>query len=462
MAGQVKLPDLGEGIESAEVISVLVKEGDTIAVDDPIVEIETDKAAVEVPSTDAGRVAKVHVKEGDSIRPGTVLITLNGEEGQAAAEAQEQEKKLAGKTPQPPPQEEDRDQQTARQKAGEAPPAAEAPSRAGEPEPAAAPKAPAPTPPPRPAEAEPPLREQIVPAGPAVRRYARQLGIDIRRVEGSGPGGRITRQDVEAAVRRATRPAPSAAAPSEAPAAGHAEEAADTWGSIRREPLSRVRKIIARRMHESASTIPHVTSFDDADVTELEQFRQEHKEELAEAGVKLTMLAFVLKAVAQALKEHPKLNASLDAEGGEIIYKQYVHLGVAVDTDRGLLVPVLRSADEMRIADIARALGEAVARARSGRIAPDELRGGTFTVSNMGAIGGSYSTPIINPPESAILLLGRTHERPVVVEGRVAPRLLLPLSLSYDHRLIDGADAARFLNAVIGYLESPGKLLLTL
>jgi pyruvate/2-oxoglutarate dehydrogenase complex dihydrolipoamide acyltransferase (E2) component len=312
----------------------------------------------------------------------------------------------------------------------------------------------------------------VLPAGPATRRYARELGVDLHLVEGSGPGGRIQKEDVRNAVRQMSqamhqtpgRKAPTdeqgGASPEGKSQAAPAADQADKWGEVRREKMPKIRQTIARRMHESASTIPHVTNFDDADVTDLEAFRQTHKNDFQ---TKLTMMPFVIKAVANALATHPVLNASLDLDAGEILYKQYVSIGIAVDTDRGLIVPVLRNADELSIAQISEKIQELAEAVRSGDFDLEDLRGGSFTISNLGAIGGRYSTPIINAPEVAILLLGRGRLEPRALEpNRIEARMVLPLSLSYDHRLVDGADAARFLETVKGYLESPGKLLLTI
>jgi pyruvate dehydrogenase E2 component (dihydrolipoamide acetyltransferase) len=236
----------------------------------------------------------------------------------------------------------------------------------------------------------------------------------------------------------------------------------DDWGPIRREQLSRMRKTIAANMVRSVSTIPHLTNFDDADVTELEHLRKASAAEYAKANLKLTALAFVIKAVSLSLRQHPTVNASIDLEKGEVVYKDYVNVGLAVDTPRGLVVPVLRDCDQLSIPQIAQAIADTAEKAKNAQYGIEDLRGGTFTISNLGAVGGQYSTPIINWPESAILLLGRSRKMPVVHEDRIEPRLMMPLSLSYDHRLIDGALAARFLNEVIGYLESPGRLLLAM
>jgi pyruvate dehydrogenase E2 component (dihydrolipoamide acetyltransferase) len=298
----------------------------------------------------------------------------------------------------------------------------------------------------------------VDPAGPAVRRLARELGVDLGRVRGSGPAGRIVREDVIAAVRQA-------GGQSTAPRSGAAHAGAterDGWGPIRREQLSRMRKTIATNMVRSVSTIPHLTNFDDADVTELEHLRKASAQEYAKSNVKLTALGFVIKAVSLSLRQHPVVNASVDMEKGELVYKDYVNIGLAVDTPRGLVVPVLRNCDEMSIPQIAQAIADTAEKAKNAQYGVEDLRGGTFTISNLGAIGGTYSTPIINWPEVAILLVGRSRKMPIVRDDRIEPRLMMPLSLSYDHRVIDGATAARFLKEVIGYLESPGRLLLAM
>ncbi|HRF00219.1 MAG TPA: 2-oxo acid dehydrogenase subunit E2, partial [Pirellulaceae bacterium] len=302
-----------------------------------------------------------------------------------------------------------------------------------------------------------------VAAGPAIRRFAREVGVDLSKVVGSGPGGRISREDVLNVVRKAARPgtvAPAAPAGS-TEAAGPSGEA-DSWGPVRKEKMTRIRRTIAEQMHRSWTTVPRVTNFDDADITDLEEFRQASKDDYAALGIKLTTMPFLIKAVAMALRANPALNASIDMEQGEVTYKEYVNIGIAVDTDRGLVVPSLRAADKSSIPDIARGLSKIAESARSNSFTIEELRGSSFTISNLGAIGGTYSTPIVNVPETAILLVGRSRKMPVVIGDEIQIRLMMPLSLSYDHRLVDGAAAARFLNAVIGYLKAPSRLLLAI
>lgn len=286
-----------------------------------------------------------------------------------------------------------------------------------------------------------------------MRRFAREVGVDLARVTGSGPGGRISREDVLAVVRSQS----AGVATSGKAAAGSAR---DAYGPVHIEKMTKIRKVIASQMHKSWTTCPRVTNFDDADVTELEKIRVSSKDDYARKGIKLTSLPFVVKAVAMALKSHPTINASIDDEGENIIFKDYVNIGIAVDTDRGLVVPSLRGPDQMSIPDIARALGTIGDNMRDGKINVSELQGSTFTISNLGAIGGTYSTPIINVPEVAILLIGRARKMPVVINDEIVIRLMMPLSISYDHRLVDGGAAARFLNDVIDYLKSPSRLLL--
>lgn len=472
---EFRLPSLGENVRTGDVVKVLVKEGDVIEANQGICELETDKAVVEIPCPHAGRIIKVHFQEGQTVEVGQVLLTLAAP-GEAEASAPEA-------APAPPQAEPTAPEKVAKQP--ETAPVASTGSDGLRGQAAIAAGT----------VAAQPLYgpDEPIPAGPLARRMARQLGVDLRFVRGSGPGGRITPEDVEAVARsvapgpvlpptpsppvappalgaasapgpqvaEVTRPKPSPPPPELQPVAPPpGEPGRDAWGPIRRERMSRIRLTIAEQMVRSVSNIPHVTNFDEADVTDLEQLRKQVPENFVGAGVKLTLMPFVMKAVAIALRHHPSINASLDMERQEIIYKEYVHLGIAVDTPRGLVVPVVRNADRMSIPELARALATLAERARNAQFGIEELRGGTFTISNLGAVGGRFSTPIINYPEVAILLLGRSRWQPVVRDGRVEPRFMLPLSLSYDHRLIDGATAQRFLNEVIDWLQSPGRLLL--
>ena len=431
-----KLPELGENVHSGDVVNLLVHEGDQIAANDGVFELETDKAVVEIPCPYAGRVSKLLVKQGDTIKVGQVVLSIaSGDEAKAAA----------APTAAPAP-------------VGQAAPASP---------PAAAPVAAKPqSVPARQVAVAVHDRAGPIPAGPAVRRMAREQGVDLGMVAGSGKHGRITAEDVaaakagrtsgSAAVNRTDSEVHPAAAKVEAAVHSTAKptdavvqladgDSKDAWGSVRVEKLSRIRRTIAEQMARSAATIPHVTNFDDADVTELERLRQGVPAGQLGQNVKLTMMPFVMRSVAMALRRHATLNSVLDETNDRIVYKEYVNLGVAVDTPRGLVVPNVRGADRMSILQLAQALGSIAERARGGQFAIDDLRGGTFTISNLGAVGGHYSTPIINFPEVAILLLGRARWLPVVRgenHDRLENRLMMPLSLSFDHRLVDGATAA--------------------
>jgi pyruvate dehydrogenase E2 component (dihydrolipoamide acetyltransferase) len=441
MAIEFKLPDLGENIASGDVVTVFVSEGDVVKPGQALLEVETDKAVIEVPCPPGGLVAKVLVKKGDTVKVGQPLVMLDAA-GSAPAKPAAAPAKPAAPAPAPAP---------AAAPAAAARPAAPAPAPA--PAPVAAP-APAPA---AVAVDEPPaVAAAVEPAGPAVRRLARELGVDLARVRGTGQAGRIIREDVIAAVRHAS------AAPAGRSRPDSTATERDDWGPIRREQMSRMRKTIAANMVRSVQTIPHLTNFDDADVTELEVLRKASAAEYAKNNLKLTALSFVIKAVSLSLRQHPAINATIDMEKGEIIYREYVNVGLAVDTPRGLVVPVLRDCDQMSIPQVAQAVADTAEKAKNAQYGIEDLRGGTFTISNLGAVGGAYSTPIINWPEVAILLLGRSRKMPVVHDDKIESRLMMPLSLSYDHRVIDGAMAARFLNEIIGYLESPGRLLLAM
>jgi len=488
MATEIKLPSLGDGIDSADVLELFVSEGDTVTKDQGLMELETDKATVTVPSPFAGKIVKLLVKAGQTVAVGSVI----GEMETAGAPA------AAPKTPPP----------AAPEPAAPAQVAVPAPVAAASPEPSkvVAPPpvaktvvAPPTTPPSAPSTNQPTASaptetaeaidhdadyEGVIPAGPAIRRFAREVGVNLSNVVGTGEGGRITREDVLAIVRQGQQntkiaspsPRSDASTTISAPpsAAGKSvtakpagalpgTEAQDDYGPIRVERMSKIRKTIAAQMHRSWTNVPRVTNFDDADVTDLEIFRQSSKDDYAARGIKLTTMPFLIKAVATALKHHPSMNATVDMENEQIIYKDYVNIGIAVDTDRGLVVPTLKSVERMSIPEIAQGLGDLSTRVRNNDFGVNDLRGGTFTISNLGAIGGTYSTPIVNVPEVAILLVGRTRRMPVVMDDdSIKPRSMMPLSLAYDHRLVDGGTAARFLNDIIGYLEAPSRLLLAI
>ena len=479
MATAINLPDLGDGIESGDVLEIFVSVGDVIAAGQDIVEMETDKATVPVPSEVAGKVAKIVVAEGDTVPIGGALIEVEAAAGAPApaepapVPAESAPAPVAESAPEPTPAPAPT---PAPEPAAVAPaPVAPAPAAPAPAAPAPAAPAPAAPAPAVPAPAAAPAAGGVIPAGPAVRRFAREVGVDLGRVQGTGEGGRITREDILSAVRSASQ-APASPAPTASPTITPTTSAAsapsdgverpgtpavDDVGAVHVERMSKIRKTISKQMHASWSTVPRVTNFDDADITELEKLRQSSKEDYAAQGLKLTSMPFLIKAVATALKHHPAINATIDEANEQLIYKDYVNVGIAVDTERGLVVPVLKDADRMSVPETTRNLADMAGKVRSGQFAVSDLRGGSFTISNLGAIGGQYSTPIVNVPEVAILLVGRSRKLPVVMpDDIIQPRLMMPLSLSYDHRLVDGATAARFLNDVIGYLEAPSRLLL--
>lgn len=446
------LPDLGEGIHEAQVISVSVQEGQEVQQDDVLLEVETDKAAVEIPSPRAGRILKVHARPGQTIKVGDPLVTFaDGEQAPSGAPPAEAERAAAASEAAAPTP------STATAVAEPPPAPARAPAAPTVEAPKERPAAPAPTPVGE--FVHPPDRP--VPASPAIRRLARERGIDLRRVPGTGPGGRITREDFERYVAGLGAAPEAAAAP--AMAAPGAEPLPDfsRWGPVRREPLTQIRKTIANAMTRSYTTAVHVTHGDVCDVTQLEALRRDHNAARGEDEPKLTLLPFVIKAVVQALREYPKFNSSFDHQRGEIIYKDYYHIGIAVDTPRGLVVPVLRDADRKSIPQIAAELKDMADKTREAKFAIEDLRGGTFTITNIGALGGMFFTPIINYPEVAILGLGRAAPQAVVCNGSIEARTMMPVCLTFDHRVCDGAEAARFTNRVIELLEHPMKLLLT-
>jgi pyruvate dehydrogenase E2 component (dihydrolipoamide acetyltransferase) len=433
---EIKLPELKENVDTVEVNAVKVSPGDAVEKDQPLLEVQADKAALDVPSPVAGRVAKVLVKIGDQIKVGQPYAVIEEGNGAPAKPAKKEEPKAeVAKTVE------------SQKEPDKAPVERAVPEQPKESRPA-----------PKPVAAEKPAPSgndvAVVPAGPATRRLARELGIDLRQVGGTGKGGRVTEEDVKQFVRglAAGGPAVAAGPGVQTPALPNFEE----WGPVERQRLEPIRRSTAKQMALAWSLIPHVTQHDLADVTDLEAFRKQQDGK----GPKLTVTAFVLKAVAIALKKFPQFNASLDLAGGQLVLKRYVHLGVAVDTDKGLLVPIIRDADKKSVNQMAQELTEISERARQKKIQLEEMRGGTFTITNLGGIGGTAFTPIVNWPEVAILGLSRSRWTPTVKDGQIVPRLLLPLSLSYDHRVIDGADAARFTRRVAEMLENPVVMVL--
>ncbi len=491
MAIEFKLPDLGEDVEKGDVTTVYVSAGDKVTKDQALMELETDKAALEIPSPADGVIKEVHVNSGETIMVGQLLVTIDdggggGEAGEKEAleekkaepektEAKEEEKKEPEKEPAAEEEKKEAAPEAPKEKTEgpekdekkeaeekETPPEKEAPPKEEKkPEAKAAPA-------PEEKETEKETRPApestvsggIIPASPTVRRLAREMGVDITKVKGSGPGGRINEDDLKRGeVKKPAaegKPGDQGSA-GEKPATDEAESGSDKWGPVESVPMTKVRKLTAERLSE-AWKAPHVTQHDKADITEMEKLRKQYGKEVAEAGGKLTTTSIILKIAASALKAFPQFNASVDMENNRIIYKKYYNIGVAVDTDRGLLVPVIRDADRKNIEELSIELSVLSEKARTKKITVEELQGGTFTISNLGGIGGTYFTPVLNAPEVAILGVSRAAVEAVYVDGQFQPRLMLPLSLSYDHRLIDGADAARFVRWIAEALEEPFKL----
>jgi len=474
MDHDVKLPELGENIEAVEVSNVLVAVGDTVAVDQALVEVETDKATMEIPSPLAGRVTAVRVATGDSVAVGQVLLQLaaeteteaepeaGGTESEPEARGTETEPEARGTETEPEARGTETEEGAASEVADGPRQAEESAAGAGPPAPvddgAEGPREAAAAPADEDRASEPPLADPV-PAAPSVRRLARELGLDPRDVPGSGPAGRISAADVMADARRRIADAGSGAGRPE-PGGGPALPDPAEFGPVERQPMPKIRRVTAENMARSWSLIPHVTQHDRADLTELEAFRQRYGARVAAAGGKLTLTAVLLKLTAAALRAHRTLNAALDLQTGEIVYRRYVHIGVAVDTDRGLLVPVVRDADRKSIAALAVELADLAARARSKQLLPDEMRGAGFTVSNLGGLGTTDFSPIVTWPQAAVLGIGRAATEAVWREGAFVPRSILPLSLSYDHRLVDGAEAARFLRWLAEAVEQPLLLFL--
>ena len=428
---EVKVPDIGD-FKDVPVIEVLVKPGDRVERESPLVTLESDKATMEVPSPAAGMVKELRVKVGDKVSEGSPVLMLEaGGAGEAAAQPVAEKKPSVATAPASPP----------------APRAAIAPAPV--------------------AQAAPPAAITVNEAGfahahasPSVRRFARELGVDLARVKGTGPKERVLRDDVQNFVKgelarpRAAEGGLGLALPP-LPQVDFAK-----FGAITVQPLSRIKKLSGANLHRNWVTIPHITQHDEADITELEEFRKIQVEEAKKQGIRFTILCFLLKAVVVALKQHPEFNASLGPDGESLVLKQYFHIGVAVDTPNGLVVPVIRDVDKKGLMELAKELGEVSARMRSGKISPADLQGGCFSISSLGGLGGSHFTPIINAPEVAILGVGRSVTRPVWNGKEFAPRMMLPLSVSYDHRVIDGAQGARFIAFLSSVLTDIRRLVL--
>jgi len=487
---EVRVPDMGN-FKDVAIIDVLVKPGESIEPEAPLVTLETEKATMDVPSTVGGVIEKIHIAKGGTVSTGDLIATVRSTDAGAA------ERPSASGSAVPPP-------------AAAAPPAPApaaavpppAPASTSAPKTPAAPKAappqaPAAAPSSVPATASPPAtsaaatassagestppvgsilagRSDLPPinepgfsrahAGPSVRRFARELGVDLTAVTGGGFKGRVTHDDVKAFVKKYLAERTTPAKPAGAPPGSSGLPAIPVidfaqFGPVETRPLSRIQRISGPRLHASWVNLPHVTQFDEADITDLEVERVKLKEQALQRGIKVTPLAFIIRACVKALQEFPQFNSSLDAAGANLIFKKYIHVGFAADTPNGLVVPVVRDADRKDIYEIARLLGELSEKARAGKLTPPEMQGGSFTISSLGGIGGTAFTPIINAPEVAILGVSRSALRPVFRDGQFVPRLMLPLSLSYDHRVIDGAAAARFTTYLAQVLADPRGLM---
>ncbi|NHA14857.1 dihydrolipoyllysine-residue acetyltransferase [Thioalkalivibrio sp. XN279] len=443
MAGrnEVRVPDIGD-FEGVEIIEVHVQQGATVAAEDPLITLETDKASMDVPAPSAGKVAEVKVAKGDRVSEGDVIVVLEGADDGGDAEDEEKNSEELQKDEEPRQEEKPQKDQESRQ--------AEQPDKeekGGKPEKQG-----------RTAYAPAQLGPQAgaeVHAGPSVRKFAREMGVDLARVNGSGVKGRITHDDVKAWVKQALQG--GAGGGTGLPAVPEVDFS--KFGPTELKPLSRVQRISGPRLHASWVNLPHVTQFDEADITETERTRKELKSDAEKEGVKLTPLAFILRACVKALREFPQFNASLHADGQQLVMKHYYNVGFAVDTPGGLVVPVIKDLEKKSLFQVARELGELSEKARDGKLAAADMQGGNFTVSSLGSIGGTFFTPIINAPDVAILGVSRHKMQPVWQDGEFVPKLMLPLSLSYDHRVIDGAAAVRFTRYLAELLADTDRLL---
>ncbi|MGD8588947.1 MAG: dihydrolipoyllysine-residue acetyltransferase [Chromatiales bacterium] len=436
----VLLPDIGD-FKAVEIIEVLVSSGDEVAVEESLLTLESDKATMEIPSPHAGTVKDLLVKVGDKVSEGHKLLTLE------VSEAVEQQGATETATPAPAAEEVETVQAPAPEHQASSQPSL----RPGESEPRT---------PPVPL-GEPGERPVTAHASPAVRRFARELGVDLSRVSGSGPKGRIVKDDVQNFVKSALRgeasPGGSAGA-LQLPSAPEVDYS--KFGEVETQPVGRIKKLSGAHLHRCWLTVPHVTQFDEADITDLEAFRKQLKDTAQKQEIRLTFMPFLMQAVAAALKEMPVFNAALSADGENLIYRKYVNIGVAVDTPNGLVVPVIRNVDKQGVFDLARSLMTMSEKARSGKLSPADMQGGCISISSLGGIGGTAFTPIVNAPEVAILGVSRAAMKPVWDGKAFQPRLMLPLSLSYDHRVIDGADGVRFTTYLAGLLGDIRRLLL--
>ena len=447
MAIEVKVPKIAEGVESAEVTEVLVSEGDTIDEEQSVITVETDKASVEVPSSGGGKVKEIKVKEGDEIKVGDVILILEDGDGREEKKDDSKEKKEQAEDKRPKAEKADDEEKLKKdqkEKKKKEKPAEEEEEPREEQQKQKEEKKPGPE--------KPEDGAAGVPAAPSVRRLARELGVDISSVEGSGPGGRITEEDVKSHSKGKKE---AGGAPTQLELPDFSQ-----WGQVERKPLSNIRKATAGNTTASWQTIPHVFQFNEADITNIQDYMEMNSEKAEKAGGKLTITAILTKVAAGALQQFPKFNASVDMESEEMILKKYINIGIAVDTDKGLLVPVIRDVDKKTIIELAVEITETAEKAREGKLSPDDMQGGNFSISNLGGIGGTNFTPIVYHPQVAILGVSRAATKPVYIDGEFQARQILPLSLSYDHRIIDGAEGAKFISWIQQALEDPYKALL--
>ncbi len=465
MATEFKLPQLGEQVEKGVVLSVLVAPGDHVDRDEVVLELETDKATTEVPAPQAGTIDEVRVHEGDEVRSGDVLLTLDGEQPAQDQEKEQEEQKEQQAQETRAPEHDEREERQEREEEGSAEEkeaeeereeVSEEPERLEKRQGEARQKRPE-----RREQKPAPSREQTptlaapAPASPSVRRFARELGVDVSAVAGTGDGGRVTEDDIKSHVRSLLEELDKLQ--SDRPAA---LPDFSKWGEVERVPMSAIRRATIDTVTHAWEKVPHVTQYDRADVSEMEEFRSQLAEEAEQRGGKLTVTAILVKVVAAALARFPDFNASVDVQRGELVRKQFINVGVAVDTDDGLLVPVLRDVDKKGLVDVAVELTEAARKARARKLSREELQGASFSVTNLGGLGTTRFTPIIGWPQVAILSVGRMEMRPVWQGDDFAPRKILPLGITYDHRAVDGADAARFLRWVAEAIENPMRMTL--
>jgi pyruvate dehydrogenase E2 component (dihydrolipoamide acetyltransferase) len=464
MAIEFKLPVLGENIKSADILKILVSEGDKVEKDQIVLELETDKATMEVPIEEAGTITKVLLKEGAKADIGAAVFTYEPASGSAESAADDSTETKSDSegadskkesSEKETPKEDESQKETIKLVEDKKEEPKEDKEKAKEPNKSVDLITPL-------SEKITEMPDKIAPASPSVRRFAREIGIDIHLVRASGNNGRITIEDVKAYAKSMNEMIGPGGAASGGGGSFYKETLPDfaKWGDIEKQPMSNIRRKTAEHLSYAWQTIPHVTQFEKADITELEKIRKQFGKKAEETGGKLTVTAILIKVIASALKVFPQFNSSIDMEKDEVIYKKYFNIGIAVDTERGLLVPVVRDADKKNVIQIATDLAEISKKARDKKLSLDDMQGGSISISNLGGIAGTYFTPIVNAPEVAILGVSRSAMEAVYIDGKFEPRLMMPLSLSYDHRIIDGADAARFIKWVVSALEQP--FLLTL